>query len=223
MLIAAAELIAHHGIHNVSLRKIGESAGYSRGLASNRFGTKEALFGKLLAFLNRQWRHELGRFIGGRTGLAAFFSAMTAVENYLSEKPTHLRAMYILWYEALSSHQEVRARLAGLLHVQRHDIERWLEEGQREGAVRSELNIADTAVLQSSFIFGTVYQWLVDPASLDIPSVFRTYKAGLISVIIEQEPSPRKQSDEPLNGSEDSATYDMRQFSGENRLPAVET
>lgn len=49
LLVAAAELIAEEGFAAASLQRIGERAGYSRGLASQHFGSKDGLVSALIA------------------------------------------------------------------------------------------------------------------------------------------------------------------------------
>ena len=40
MFESAKQILVEKGTHNTTLKEIGERAGYSRGLASNRFGSK---------------------------------------------------------------------------------------------------------------------------------------------------------------------------------------
>ena len=70
MLEAAMQLIVERGTHNTTLKDVGERAGYSRGLASNRFGSKEGLFNHMVRDFNEKWAVELRRFVGSNTGLA---------------------------------------------------------------------------------------------------------------------------------------------------------
>jgi AcrR family transcriptional regulator len=191
MYDAAMKLIGEHGTHNTTLKEVGERAGYSRGLASYRFGSKEALFGNLVTFFNHKWVEELDRFVGGRTGLAAFIAALDAVEDFLLEQPEYMKAMYILWYESISSHSDVRERLAEQHEAYRSDVVRWVREGIAEGFIRPYINPERLAVQFCSFIFGTIYQWLVKPEAIDVKTAFSEYKQGVLSLIIERRRTPR--------------------------------
>lgn len=176
MYEAAVALIIESGTHKTTLKDIGERAGYSRGLASNRFGSKEALFGNLVTNFNKTWVEELGRFVGDRTGLAAYLAALDAVEDFLLTQSVFMKAMYILWYETISSHNDLRVRLAEHHAAYRRDAERWLREGVADGVVRPDVDPALTAIQFCSFIFGTIYQWLVDPKAADISGSFQLYR-----------------------------------------------
>lgn len=180
MLKAAQELIAEHGTHNTTLREVGERAGYSRGLASNRFGSKEGLFSQLVLDFNRRWAEELRRTVGDSTGLPALAAALRTVEFYLINRPAEMRALYILWFESMSSHDEVRQRLALNHKAYRRDAERWVREGIQEGTIRNTVDAKTFAVEFSSLIFGLIYQWLIDADSIDVPAVFRRYQRNVV-------------------------------------------
>jgi AcrR family transcriptional regulator len=186
MFDAAMELIVEHGTHNTTLKEIGERAGYSRSLASNRFGSKEALFDQMVLDFNNQWAGELRRFVGERTGLSAFMAALEAVEHFLLNRTIEMQALYILWFESISSHPAVRARLAANHLAYRRDAERWLKQGIEEGTIRPSIDPTCFAVEFNAFIFGLVYQWLVSPNSVDLHSVFYHYRRSTLETLAER-------------------------------------
>lgn len=190
MYEVATHLICEFGAHNTTLKDIGERAGFSRGLASQRFGSKDVLFANLVAEFNRRWASELARFVGGRTGLHAFLAALEAVEYFLVDQPTYMKAMYILWYESISTHSAVRIRLAHHHRVYRSDVQRWIEESIAEGSVRSDIIPAQISVQFCSFIFGTIYQWLVNPEAIDVPATFKEYRRSILDAISEKHILP---------------------------------
>lgn len=183
MLEAAKELIAEHGTHNTTLREVGEKAGYSRGLASNRFGSKEGLFGQLVRDFNRRWAAELQRTVGTSTGLPAFSAALDAVEYFLLNRSDEMKALYILWFESMSSHDEVRQRLARNHTAYRRDAERWVREGITEGTISDTIDPQCFAVEFASLIFGLIYQWLVDPQRIDVHAVFQHYRRNALATL----------------------------------------
>ncbi|HJW42605.1 MAG TPA: TetR/AcrR family transcriptional regulator [Rhizomicrobium sp.] len=191
MFEAACELISTQGVTNTTLREIGELAGYSRGLASNRFGSKEALLRDLLNFVSQQWSNEIHSFVADKTGLDAFNAAMRAAEDFIATQPAHLKALYILWYDALGGSKVVRVPLASLLDAQRRPVEKWIAEAIVDGSVRPDAVPAQVAIQYSSFVFGTVYQWLINPSRIDIPRAFSEYKALLLAAIALDQ-GPRK-------------------------------
>ena len=180
MFETAMQLIVECGTHNTTLKEIGERAGYSRGLASNRFGSKEALFNQMVRDFNERWAAELRRFVGGRTGLAALEAALESLEYFLLNHTVQMQAMYILWYESISSYEVVRRRLAANHIAYRRDTERWLRQGIDDGTVRPEVDPACFAVEFSAFIFGLVYQWLANPPAINLHSVLQHYRRNTL-------------------------------------------
>jgi AcrR family transcriptional regulator len=191
MFDAAIALILERGTHNTTLKDVGERAGYSRGLASNRFGSKEALFRKLVHDFNGKWAGDLERAIGSRTGLAAIMAALECVEQYLVEQPHQMKAMYTLWYESISGQSELRRRLADYHEAYRRDARRWVEEGIAEGAIRPQVCPSRFAVQFCSFIFGTIYQWLVAPDSMDVRQTFQDYRDSVQQAVARHRNAAR--------------------------------
>lgn len=176
MFEAAKQLIIEQGTHATTLKEVGERAGYSRGLASNRFGSKEALFTQLVLRFNSSWTRELANRVGNRTGMAACLAALEAVEAFLVNNSEYMQAMYILWFESISSHNDVRTHLADYHAIYRSDVAHWVEEGIAAGEIDERVDVENYAFQFCSFIFGTIYQWLVAPDSVDLPSQFEGYR-----------------------------------------------
>ncbi len=176
MFEAAMQLIIEQGTHAMTLKSVGERAGYSRGLASSRFGSKEALFSQLVLDFNARWTQELANKIGTRGGAQACLAALRAVEGFLSTHSAYMQAMYILWFESISSHNDVRDHLAAYHEIYRRDVAHWVEEGIACGEIDPEVDAESYAFSFNSFIFGTVYQWLVAPNRVDLGKEFESFR-----------------------------------------------
>lgn len=176
MFEAAKQIIIEEGTHSTTLKAIGERAGYSRGLASNRFGSKQALFGQLVVRFNDKWAAELASKVGQQTGAQACFSALHAVEGFLLNHSEYMQAMYILWFESISTDSEVRSHLADYHQIYRKDVAYWVREGIENGEIHPGVDPECYAFQFSSFIFGTIYQWLVAQDSVDLAKQFEMYR-----------------------------------------------
>ena len=176
MYKAAIKLICETGTHNTTLKDIGEHAGYSRGLASHRFGSKDALFANLIHNFNIRWATQLDRHLAGHSGLSSIFAALESIEDFLIEESDYMRAMYILWYESIASHSEMRERLIENHRTYRRDVSGWVRRGQDEKSISHHIDPDRYAVQYCSFIFGTIYQWLVAPESIDVRQTFADYR-----------------------------------------------
>lgn len=176
MFEAAIELLCEGGVNRATLKDIGERAGYSRGLASARFGSKEGLFASLVREIDAKWSNDFASKVSSRIGLDALDAMLEAVEHFLQEQPMYTQALYVLWYESLSSHSDVRKLLAAQQERDRKSVERWIMQGQADGAIRPEIPADRFAVQFMSFIFGMIYQWHISPGSIDVPQAIRDYQ-----------------------------------------------
>jgi AcrR family transcriptional regulator len=176
MFDAAMQLIVEQGTHATTLKEVGERAGYSRGLASSRFGSKDALFGQLVLHFNTSWTRELANKVGTRGGAQACLAALRAVEGFLASHSGYMQAMYILWFESISSHNDVRDHLSAYHEIYRGDVAHWVEEGIASGEIDASVDAECYAFGFCSFIFGTIYQWLVAPDNVDLPKQFEAYR-----------------------------------------------
>jgi len=183
MFDAAIELISHHGTQGTTLKAIGELAGYSRGLANSRFGSKENFLRELFLRFDSDWKNFLQQYTENKTGIAAVQAAIAALKDFISSESSTMRAMYILWYESLGHASEIRARLATNHNAYRKDATRWIREGIENGDIDPTINPEQYAVQFCSFIFGTVYQWLVDDTALDLDDVFSHYEQAILKLL----------------------------------------
>ena len=75
MLQSAIRLIVERGTAGTHLKDVGESAGYSRGLASYRFGNKAGLFTFIVHTVGDDWLRELSAAVREKNGLPAILAA----------------------------------------------------------------------------------------------------------------------------------------------------
>ena len=179
MFEAAIELIIERGTQKTTLKEIGERAGYSRGLAHSRFGSKGGFLNQLFASFDGRWKVHLTRYVGNKTGVDAVKSAAEALRDFLSSEATYMRAMYVLWYESVGHESGIKSKLADHHRIYREDATRWIKAGIDAGEIDPGINPEQFAVRYCAFIFGIVYQWLVDSDALDLDAVFDDYKATL--------------------------------------------
>jgi AcrR family transcriptional regulator len=179
MFEAAIRLIIERGTQKTTLKEIGELAGYSRGLANYRFGSKDGLMLELFARFDERWKEHLNAYIADKAGIAGIKAAADALRDFLQLESDYMRAMYILWYESLGHESEIRTRLADHHRIYREDATRWIERGIENGEINPAVNAEQFAVQYCAFIFGTVYQWLVNAEALDLDALFRDYEANV--------------------------------------------
>src|SRR6187551_3447610 len=76
MFNAAMQLITRQGANRTTLREICETAGYSRGLATYRFGSKDNFLQELVKHFNQSWVAQLHTYTEDKHGSDAFLAAI---------------------------------------------------------------------------------------------------------------------------------------------------
>ena len=186
MFEVAIELVNERGTAKTTLKDIGEGAGYSRGLASYRFGSKDGLWMELFARFDDIWMAHLSQYLTGKQGLAALEAAIQAQRDIFTRESGYLRAMYILWYESLGRESDIRASLASHHVIYRRDVQQWIEQGQAAGEIRADVDPAHFATGYCSTMFGTIYQWVVAPDAIDLEAFFEHFAATVTVAITQQ-------------------------------------
>jgi AcrR family transcriptional regulator len=189
MFEVAIELVNERGTAKTTLKDIGEGAGYSRGLASYRFGSKDGLWMELFARFDEIWSAHLSKYLSGKSGLAALQAAIQAQRDIFTRESGYLRAMYILWYESLGRESDIRASLARHHVIYRRDVQEWIEQGQAAGEVKADVDAAHFATGYCSTMFGTIYQWVVAPDAIDLDAFFEHFAATVMAAIYERRES----------------------------------
>lgn len=168
MLDAAAELIVEGGLDALTLAAIGERSGYSRGLASARFGSKAGMIEALIERIAYRWRERNVRPAErSATGLAATVTFFDAISTQIERDDKHLRALYTLMFEAVGPDDMIRQRIADLQRNQLESFADLFRRGMADGTVRDDIDPDQEAMLASAALRGAAFQWMVDPARID--------------------------------------------------------
>lgn len=163
LLDAALEIVARRGSVRMTLAEVGEVAGYSRGLASARFGSKAQLLHALAAHIGRQFGEQLARGPVASPGLAA---VLGNIDVYFSRKGgrwTSTRALLVMMTEAcMEPHEGLRREIAAY----NRQVLSWFEEHLRigidAGEISHDIDPAATAVVLMGALRGVMLQWLID-------------------------------------------------------------
>jgi AcrR family transcriptional regulator len=166
---AAISLVAKQGYSQTSLAQIGKQAGYTGGLVSHRFGSKQRLLKDLLERITcKFWEDQIDPAVAGRTGLAALCAACDAYLAELGMREQNIRALYVLMGEGLGPLAEIRPILADLDEGLRVTVRKWLEQAVAAGEARRDLDCAATAPLIVGWLRGIALQWLMAPGCFDL-------------------------------------------------------
>lgn len=162
LLAAAADLVVEGGLGALTLARVGERAGYSRGIVTHHFGSKQALVDTLA-------RTTQSGFVPGVDHAPGLERLLFLVDGYIGalagSGPAN-RAFLLLWAESATSPEiaeTFRARDAGF----RADLRADVAAGIAAGTVR-EVDPDDTAVAILGQLRGIALQHHLDPAAVDL-------------------------------------------------------
>ncbi len=178
MLEVAARLIVERGISSTKLTDVGVQAGYSRGLAAMRFGTKAGLLSRVVRFALSNWISRMQRTVGSNTGLAAVYAAIDAQDQWFQEASIEMRALYGIFFHSTDAGADYRANVARTLSAQRRDLSNWIREARDAGELPADTDPEREGRQILSAMLGIVYQWIMDP-SLDAHGMHSALKQDL--------------------------------------------
>ena len=191
MFEAAVELILERGTDKTTLQAIGEKAGYSRGLATYRFGSKAGLFDAVCKTISRRWLEYLKQGVGDQTGIDAMCAALDAFLRFVTEAPRDARVLQILYCGAASPLSEYRETSVSIHRRQQDDVVRWVRAAIANGTIRPDADPKTVAAHYIAYIGGMTYLWVIDPASIDFAKANEDMKRQLR---IALAPDPRNAS-----------------------------
>ena len=177
---AAIELLVQSGVQGTTLQAVGERAGYSRALATHRYGSKAGLFAQVLKVASADWLDRMQKAVGKRTGADALCAATDATYRFIRERPNEVRAMYLLWFQSIDPGAEYRSNLANVHRAQRRDVEAWVKAAQAAGEVDRSVNRYRLAEQYTATMAGIAYQWLAN-SEMPLGAMYRELKADIRS------------------------------------------
>ena len=181
---ATLKVVAEQGVGAATFEEIGKEAGLSRGLATQRFGSKRGLIEAVIAWLHR--RREAVLQADHVDDMPAFAAIAHYIDGHL-QPPRRGDDGYAYWMLLAStvadasplrelfaaSHECVRVRLRGLL-----------ERGQKKGEIRKDVDCDAMALTIGSLLLGASMQRLVDPAT-DLKAIRANILATLKRALVQ--------------------------------------
>lgn len=166
MLEAALDLIAEGGLTRATLARIGERAGYSRGLADYHFDSKSALVRQVVLLVARRWAQGLAaRNLHELRGIDALATVVDLYMAQLEEDPREFQVLYVLTGESVSIAPDIKAHIAHHDELFRRHLQGWIIEAKDDGTIRADVETVAASVLIEGLLRGVAYQWLLSPSA----------------------------------------------------------
>ncbi len=182
LLRAAAELVAEGGVAAATFERIGERAGLSRGLVSQRFGSKEGLINALVEDVAERFDGIL--FAHNVDTLPPHEALLAFIDIYLSDaEDAAIRDTYhVLLAESLATQPTLRPLFADVHDVVRERLRVLVEQGQKLGTIDRKLDADATAVSIGAFLLGIRIQCMVNPRT-DVDGIRKNAAASLRAIM----------------------------------------
>ncbi|MBM9469266.1 TetR/AcrR family transcriptional regulator [Nakamurella leprariae] len=151
VLEATLRLIAHHGSGAVTLAKVGVEAGYSRGIVTHQFGSRDEL-------LTRAAQYAQTAIASPQTDVRGLPRLLLTVESYLAavgRQEITTRAFLQMWAEAVTSQPSLRSLFLERDEHFRRLLAALITDGIGHGSIRSDVDADDTADLLVTQLRGT--------------------------------------------------------------------
>lgn len=178
LLEATMAIIAEQGVSAATFEAIGQRAGYSRGLATQHFGSKQGLIDAVVSYLHAQQDRDLeAAHVAGMDGLSAlqaYVSRFCAFLEFANERKSY----FMLLSDAVADARETRALFAQSHERVKTLLAGLIRRGQREGVIRADIDAESNALAIGSQLLGLSMQSLIDSA-FDVAPVERAIHAHI--------------------------------------------
>jgi AcrR family transcriptional regulator len=161
---ATLAIVAQRGVSAATFEEIGRRAGYSRGLATQKFGSKRGLIDAVIAHLHA------AREVILEAEHVAEMGGLDAVLHYADGHLRGLthehggRAYFMLMAAAAADATSLREAFAASHDRVRDWLAGRIRQGQAEGDIRPDIDPDAGGLMVGALLLGVSTQWLIDPA-----------------------------------------------------------
>jgi AcrR family transcriptional regulator len=163
---AAAELISEAGPSTVTLSRVGERAGYSRGLVAHHFGSKAALMERVAETVSREFGDRLAT--GLRPGSSLLEELRHLVSVYfatMADAPPLNRARLVLVADAIAhADSDSREIVTEASRDFREALSARLDAAAGRGELPEHVDPASFAAVLVGTLRGVTFESMLDPA-----------------------------------------------------------
>jgi AcrR family transcriptional regulator len=176
LMAAAARIIAEEGYPAATLERVGEAAGFSRGLASRKYGSKDGLIEAVIRHVAVYVNARVDAALEGVDDPARQVLALVDRFVALVQEDLVVRAYFVLFSAMIANRLETRAVFAEVQQQFGARIEAPIRAAQQAGTIAAQPPATMLAYLVGSLLAGIAVEMTMDHASQFAPEELR---AGL--------------------------------------------
>jgi AcrR family transcriptional regulator len=181
LLDAATRLFAERGSRSVSLADVGRLAGYSSGIVSHHFGSKQRL---LAAVVEQAQQFDVAT--SGSSGLERLSAVLSTYLRTLRDRAPGPQAFLQLWAEAVAADSVLAPLFAERDAWFRGLLADHIRAGVQDGSIRRDADPDAQAIALVGLVRGTALQLMSTAADapLDVltDQIVETVRRGLAAV-----------------------------------------
>lgn len=181
ILEAAMALYARRGVKGTGLAAIGQAAGVTHAGVLYHFGSSRRLLLAVLDERDRRFWRETAQDWEGRGGLDAL-RQMPRLARWNRDNWELAKLFTVLEAENLDADDEAHAYFLERRRRVCGRVRRAIEEGQRRGEVRADVDATVKADEAVAFMDGAQLNAMLDP-KVDLVAIFESYAAALVGQI----------------------------------------
>jgi len=171
LLEAAREIVASKGWTGLTLAEVGEAAGYSRGIATHRFGSKGGLLRALATFIHMTFMSEVNAAPARQPGLDALLGFVTVYLSRSGKSWTNTRALLRLLADANVDGSDTGDFLTEYNREVLGFVESQIRTGVNLGNIRQDVSPNAGAVLVMGALRGVMLQKLLERGEIEVSEV----------------------------------------------------
>jgi len=170
LLDAALAIVARTGTVRLTLAAVGLAAGYSRGLATHRFGNKAGLLRALAAHITATFQDQMRAAPKRRSGIDAIRGNIEVYFGRTDRQWTTTRALLVMMTEGLMDQTGLQADMAAYNRQALTLFEAHMRAGIAKGEIRADIDPVAASVMLLGTLRGVMMQSLLDPG-IDLAQV----------------------------------------------------
>jgi AcrR family transcriptional regulator len=171
LLDAAREIVARKGWAGLTLAEVGVAAGYSRGIANQRFGTKAALLQALARHINSAFMAEIMKAPPREPGLDSVLGFVTVYLSRPDKSWTNTRALIRLLADGGVEGSETDGSLVDYNREVRAYLEEQIRAGIAAGNIRADVSPVAGAFVILGALRGVMLQKLLESGDIELVEV----------------------------------------------------
>jgi AcrR family transcriptional regulator len=186
LLRASLRLFAEQGFMGTTLAQIGAEAGYSRGLVTQRFGSKIGLAHALIELIRRGFEETSVAEMDQVPDHQVLHAHIDRYIRALEADRARYRALLALQAESITSLTELRPDLANLNEQVRTYLANRLSAAQARGEIASGIDVGSTVTATLGMLRGIASQFLIDPGRTDVRAAGDAAKRMLSELLLQR-------------------------------------